>query len=363
MLLDFLMGLATNEEQLARFKTNREKAIREAKLNARERAALRSGDLAQLRALAAAPSTSNWEVSQSTNMHQGYQTFHVLKKVSSKTSATFWKPVPPLEFEGLTVVGTGIRGGLQTTVEARNAISISPKVLYLVADKVTEAWVRGLNPKAESLYGFYREDRLRGETYRLMVKKILEDLEAVKSLCVVFYGHPGVFVWPTREAIRRARIKGFKARMLPGISTEDNLFADLGVDPGMTGLQSYEATAFLVCGYRIDPSAGLILWQTGVVGDSGWSPRYKIDPQRMRVLAEHLGRSYGRNHKVVLYAAAEIPAATPFVRVIPIRSLPKVKLRSPITLYVPPARNPRPNRRMLEKLRWKYESPGGRMVG
>ncbi|MGB8032045.1 MAG: SAM-dependent methyltransferase [Terracidiphilus sp.] len=363
MLLDFLMGLATNEKQLARFKTNREKAIREAKLNARERAALRSGDLARLRALAAAPGTSEFDVSQSTNMHQSYQTFHVLKKVSSKTSPTFWKPVPPLEFEGLTVVGTGIRGGLQMTVEARNAISISPKVLYLVADKVTEALVRRLNPKAESLYGFYREDRLRGETYRLMVKKILEDLEAVQNLCVVFYGHPGVFVWPTREAIRRARSKGFKARMLPGISTVDNLFADLGVDPGMMGLQSYEATAFLVCGYRIDPSAGLILWQTGVVGDSGWSPRYKMDQPRMRVLAEHLGRSYGRNHKVVLYAAAEIPAATPFVKVIPIRSLPKVKLQGPTTLYVPPARAPRLSRRMLEKLRWKYESPGRRMVG
>lgn len=363
MLLEFLMELATNEKQLARFKTNREEAIREAKLNAREQAALRSGDLAQLRALAATPSASDFDVSQSTNMHQSYQTFHVLKKASNKTSPTFWKPVPPLEFEGLTVVGTGIRGGLQTTVEARNAISISPRVLYLVADKITEAWVRQLNPNAESLYGFYKEDRLRGETYRLMVKKILEDLDVVKSLCVVFYGHPGVFVWPTREAIRRARSKGFKARMLPGVSTEDNLFADLGIDPGMIGLQSYEATAFLVCGYRIDPSAGLILWQTGVVGNSGWSPKYKLDPQRMTVLADQLGRSYGRNHKVVLYAAAEIPAAIPFVRVVPIHSLPKVKLRTPTTLYIPPARAPRPSRRMLEKLKWKYESPGGRKVG
>jgi hypothetical protein len=36
--------------------------------------------------------------------------------------------------------------------------------------------------------------------------------------------------------------------MLPGISAEDCLFADLGIDPGIYGCQSYEATDFLANG-------------------------------------------------------------------------------------------------------------------
>jgi len=34
--------------------------------------------------------------------------------------------------------------------------------------------------------------------------------------------------------------------MLPGISAEDCLFADIGVDPGIYGCQSFEATDLFV---------------------------------------------------------------------------------------------------------------------
>jgi hypothetical protein len=40
----------------------------------------------------------------------------------------------------------------------------------------------------------------------------------------------------------RSSTDGFDAVMLPGISAEDCLFADLGIDPGMIGCQSFEAT-------------------------------------------------------------------------------------------------------------------------
>jgi len=38
--------------------------------------------------------------------------------------------------------------------------------------------------------------------------------------------------------------------MLPGISTEDCLYADLGVDPGLIGSQNFEATDFIVSGRK-----------------------------------------------------------------------------------------------------------------
>ena len=59
----------------------------------------------------------------------------------------------------------------------------------------------------------------------------------------------------------QARAEGFNARMLPGISAEDCLFANLGADPGTHGCQSFEATSFLLRKPKFDTLTHLILWQ------------------------------------------------------------------------------------------------------
>src|SRR5262249_16481674 len=158
------------------------------------------------------------------------------------------------------VVGTGIRVIGQLTTEAIAWIKISEKVLYLTHDPVACGIIAHLNPSAESLAGFYVERKLRKETYEEMVGRVMECVRSGKRPCVVFYGHPGVFCWPGHEAIRQAQREGYLARMLPAISAEDCLFADLGLDPATTGCQSYQATDFLNSDRQIDPSSLLILW-------------------------------------------------------------------------------------------------------
>jgi len=64
------------------------------------------------------------------------------------------------------------------------------------------------------------------------------------SLTVV--GQPGMFADPLHDAIGRVRAAGRPALMLPGISAEECLFADRGIDPAQTGACSFEATDFLV---------------------------------------------------------------------------------------------------------------------
>jgi hypothetical protein len=53
----------------------------------------------------------------------------------------------------LTVVGTGIRLS-QMSMEARVSIKSAEKVLYSVADAVTETAIKKLNSSAESLQPF-----------------------------------------------------------------------------------------------------------------------------------------------------------------------------------------------------------------
>ena len=123
------------------------------------------------------------------------------------------------------------------TVEAIAWIKQSDRVLYVVGDPIAEAMIHELNPAGESLSRFYAVGKERIITYQEMVDRILECVRAGETTCLVCYGHPGVFVYPSHESIRQARVEGFEARMLPGVSAEDCLFADLGVDPGIYGCQ------------------------------------------------------------------------------------------------------------------------------
>ena len=168
----------------------------------------------------------------------------------------------------LTVVGTGIQLGTHITPEARLAIERADVVLSVVSEPVMQGFLEQLNPSTRSLHELYELGESRAEAYEAMTEEILRHVREGKAVCAAFYGHPGVFVAPSHEAVRRARAEGFPARMLPGISAEDCLFADLGVDPSRVGCQSYEATDFLVHARTIDPTAALVLWQIGTVGST-----------------------------------------------------------------------------------------------
>jgi uncharacterized protein YabN with tetrapyrrole methylase and pyrophosphatase domain len=159
-------------------------------------------------------------------------------------------------------------------------------------------------------------------------------------VCMAAYGHPGVFAYPTHESVRRARAEGFKARMLPGISAEDCLFADLNVDPAMAGCQSFEATDFLVNGRTIDPSSNLILWQIGVLGDSTFKP-HLYDMRGMPQLMQKLYSYYSPYHDAYIYEAPLFPGVEPVIRKVPLYSLPSSGVSAISTLYIPPSVPPR----------------------
>jgi uncharacterized protein YabN with tetrapyrrole methylase and pyrophosphatase domain len=236
----------------------------------------------------------------------------------------------------LVVVGTGIRLVVQTTPEALDCITRADRLLYLVTDPATETWLRRLNRAAETLRDCYAAGKPRELSYREMVQRILLAVRAGAYVCAAFYGHPGVFVNPGHQAIRRARREGFRARMLPGISTEDCLFADLGVDPAESGCQSFEATDFLAYRRRFDPTSALVLWQVGVLGEPSFPTEVPCRRERLERLTRVLRRHYDARHPIVLYEAAQFPVSEPRIRKIPLSKLPATRLWSITTLYIPP---------------------------
>ncbi len=253
----------------------------------------------------------------------------------------------------LLVVGTGVRPLGQVTVEGLNAIRKSDVLLYAVADPVTERWLLTMKPDARSLTRHYASGKHRVDTYNEMVEAILTEVRAGHRVCAAFYGHPGVFVNPAHWAVEAARAEGFFAEMLPGVSAEDNMIADLGFDPARGGCHSYEASEFIARPRVVDTTVHLILWQVGCIGVLGApvdltdfdGPRPKALPEESRRSAERARRNLGLlmkillqdyppSHPVVIYEAADLPAARPRIDPIALADLDRSFPSSKSTLYV-----------------------------
>ena len=250
----------------------------------------------------------------------------------------------------LVIVGTGIAIG-QMTVEAREHIQTAKHIVTLVADPVTLAWLKKCNPRTESLHRFYADGKDRGITYEEIVEYVMGLLRRGHHICFVLYGHPGVFAFPPHELMRRTRREKIPGRMLAAVSTEDCLFADLGVDPGATGCQSFEATDFLLRRRKFDPCSALILWQFGVIGEPSCPTKMRRDC--VRILVDRLTNSYPPNHKVIIYEAAIYPFYKPICRRVSLSRLARTRYVPLSTLYVPPLPD-RPSRpEVKRRLGWE----------
>lgn len=246
------------------------------------------------------------------------------------------------------VVGTGVGPLSRVTPEARAAIAGSDVVLHGLDDPVARSWIADVNPAARSLLSLYGEGKARRETYDAIVEAILAPVRAGKRVCAALYGHPGVYARPGHEAVRRAREEGFEARMLPAVSSEDCLFADLGVDPGDAGWQSHEATHLLLYRRRVDPSVALVLWQVGGLADRSYPPQ--ATPERLAVLVDYLSEWYPGTHRAVAYRASSYPFAPARADELALADLPVSGISPMATLYVPPAETRAADSTMLARL-------------
>ena len=179
----------------------------------------------------------------------------------------------------LTVVGTGIKFLAQMTLEAYNYIKKSDKVLYLVNTAAMKYWISQHNLNSESLDNLYFSQPLRNDVYDSITQYILDNLLKSKHICVALYGHPTIFAKPALDAVIQAKSLGYEAKILPGISAEACLFADLLIDPGNIGWQSFETTDFILHNRKFDPNSHLVLWQPDVIGiqshEKGYQKKYQ----------------------------------------------------------------------------------------
>ncbi len=232
----------------------------------------------------------------------------------SSAPVTLPQPAPQVQPRAgsLVVVGAGIMAVNQMTIEARGWIEAADKVLSSGVDPITERWIAGLNEKAETVSDT--------EAAPCALNYVREGL----IVCAVHGGDARVWL----EVARICRIESRRATLVPGVSTEDCLFSDLGIDPLQDGVQIYDATDYLVHGRERITSAGLVLRRMGQAKNA----RGFCDS----ALARDLKASYGAEHEAVLYEPARYSVFDPTVRRCTIGQLGGLAVTAQTSLYVPP---------------------------
>jgi hypothetical protein len=252
----------------------------------------------------------------------------------------------------LACVGLGMTLGSHLTPLARSYIKQADVIFAGLSNCFVEMWLQRMHPDVRSLQGYYQRGKSRMKTYREWVEVMMTEVRAGKRVCGVFYGHPGIFAWSPHKAIEVARAEGFEAHMEPGISAEDCLYADLGIDPGSFGCQHFEASGLLFYERRIDPAGYLILWQVGLVGDRSLA-RFQTGPAYRQVLVDLLSKDYPLDHEVIIYRGATLPIEQPTIRRVALRDLAQTAVTAEETVVLPPAQTLKPNlaiRAQLEAL-------------
>ncbi|WP_076410741.1 SAM-dependent methyltransferase [Shewanella sp. UCD-KL12] len=252
----------------------------------------------------------------------------------------------------LVCVGTGLNLAGQISVLSKSYIENADIVFSLVPDGFAQRWLETLNNNVSSLQPFYAQEdevKSRRETYNQMVQAILSEVRNGSKVVCALYGHPGVFACVSHFAIEQARGEGYSAMMEPGISAEACLWADLGIDPGKSGHQSFEASQFMFYKHVPDPTTHLVLWQIGIAGEHTLT-EFNTSPDKLQVLVEQLNEWYPLAHEITIYEAPNLPTQQARVDKLALKDLPFARLTAISTLMIPPSQSLEINHKVLAKL-------------
>ena len=196
------------------------------------------------------------------------------------------------------IVGLGVLNVDHITCETEVVIRRSKEVLYVDTGVATRTYLESLCPQVTSLFETsYAEDGPRLSAYHHMAARVLDAAMDHPPVTFAMHGHPIVGAYAPFLIRDMAGLLGLEARVLPGISAMDCLFAELMVDPCVGGMQMYEATDLLLRRRPLHADVPALIWQIGCVETRLHTTRVS-KPQRFERLRSHLLRFYPPEHRV-----------------------------------------------------------------
>ena len=137
------------------------------------------------------------------------------------------------------LIGTGVAGGLQFTVEAQRVLDKVGRAYALHLPVPLRSHLRSLRVKTVDLNDRFTEPRPLGEAYLDVARFLLERAAVEYPIVVLTPGSPLFLNSISRLLVLQARRAGLEVRTLPGISPLDALISYVGVDVAGFGLARF----------------------------------------------------------------------------------------------------------------------------
>lgn len=248
----------------------------------------------------------------------------------------------------LVCIGTGICHGEQITFAAKTYLQGADVVFGVMPNSLADEWIQQNNPNYINMQKYYGLGKPRTQTYMEMAGAMLDEVRAGRNVCCALYGHPGVMASIAHLAIGLVRQDGYAAKMEPGVSAEDCLFADLGLDPCYHGCTSHETTQLLFSNHTVDPGVVLILWQISLAAEYTLK-KFNTTRENLQLTVEFLSQWYDLEHEAIIYEAAFLPGQSPRIEKIRLRNLPDAELNPESTLVILPKKRADYNKEMMAR--------------
>lgn len=238
----------------------------------------------------------------------------------------------------ITVVGLGITGVEQVTLEAEAAIRGANEVLYVEARPGVRSFLAARCPRVTPLFGDnYVSWAGRLAAYDLIAARVLDAALARGPVVLAVQGHPTVFSYVPVLLRDAAPALGLSVRVQPGISAEDNVLAYLAIDPADHGIQAFEATDLILRRRPVHTDVATLIWQVGNLETRLHTAR-SSRPERLHRFVGWLRRFFPEQHPVAAIHVPTLPGLPFEVEVLPLRELPTIapRLHAGVSLYLPP---------------------------
>jgi precorrin-3B methylase len=253
----------------------------------------------------------------------------------------------------LFIIGLGVMIPGHITKLATDCMSRCVK-LFAIVQEPTHLWLpqAGIGRiEVVNLLQSYVEGNLRTQNYERATRRVIDDLKEGQSVGYVTYGNPMAYDSVAQNLVHEAKKSGFRARVIPGISSVDTIFCDLGRDMA-PAVQIFDASWLLACGLRPQVTIPTLLLQMGTFGSFRTHYTERRDGSSLSDLVSHLGVVYPSRHPVSLIRSTSHHSQPAKVTEVSLENLGRVSSEelSGASLYIPAVQSTRFNEEMVQKM-------------
>jgi len=129
----------------------------------------------------------------------------------------------------IRIVGLGIRGPKQLTLEAVAHLQSTAQVFFFRTPELDEVWLtkRLGVAQAEDIRPLYRDGDRDVSNYRRIVRRVTAGAEEYSDVALLMPGHPRVGVSLVEPIQTWASARGVRVRVVDGTSSFDAMITDL----------------------------------------------------------------------------------------------------------------------------------------